>query len=141
SENIKPWFWEGNVQTSVVRFLEQKNYIIHSAANTASKERGKDIEAEYDGKDLWITVKGYPEGTKRTHPSTQAGHWFKQAAFDILQYRGESHEAHLGMALPDFPRYRSLAQKIKWLQPVAKFTYYWVRENGIVIEESDELVL
>ena len=141
SENVRPWFWEGNVQTSIVRYLEQQNYIIHSAVNTASKERGKDIEAEYNGKDFWITVKGYPEGTKRTHPSTQAGHWFKQAAFDILQYHGENHEAHLGMALPDFPRYRSLAQKIKWLQPVAKFTYYWVQENGIVTEESDELVL
>ncbi len=140
-DNVKPWFWEGNVQTSVVRYLEQRDYVIRSAANTASKERGKDIEAEHDGEILWITVKGYPEGTKRTHPSTQAGHWFKQATFDILQYRGENGEARLGMALPDFPRYRSLAQKIKWFQPVAKFTYYWVQESGKVTEESYELVL
>ncbi len=140
-DNVKPWFWEGNVQTSVIRYLEQRNYVIHSAANTASKERGKDIEARHGKRILWITVKGYPEGTKKTHPSTQAGHWFKQAAFDILQYRGENNKVNLGLALPDFPRYRSLAQKIKWFQPVARFTYYWVQENRTVVEESYELVL
>jgi hypothetical protein len=78
-------------------------------------------------------VKGYPRGTGKTHPSTQAGHWFKQAVFDIIEYRGENEIAELGMALPDFPRYRALAQKINWFQSVARFVYYWVQESGEVV--------
>lgn len=132
----KPWSWEGNVQAAVVRYLATQDCIIRSVVDTASRKRGKDIVAERNGKPLWITVKGYPEGTSKTHPSTQAGHWFKQAVFDIIEYRGENEMAELGMALPDFPRYRTLAQKINWFQPVAEFVYYWVQENGEVVVEG-----
>lgn len=131
----KPWCWEGNVQATVVRYLATQDCIIRSVADTASRKPGKDIVAERKGKPIWITVKGYPEGTSKTHPSTQAGHWFKQAVFDIIEYRGEGEVAELGIALPDFPRYRSLAQRINWFQPVAKFAYYWVREGGEVVVE------
>jgi len=129
------WFWEGNVQAAVVGYLATQNCIIRSVADTASRQRGKDIVAERNGKPLWVTVKGYPRGTGKTHPSTQAGHWFKQAVFDIIEYRGENEIAELGMALPDFPRYRTLAQKINWFQPAAKFVYYWVQKNGEVVVE------
>ena len=128
------WFWEGNVQAAVVRYLAAQNCIIRSVVDTASRQRGKDIVAERNGKPLWVTVKGYPRGTNKTNPSTQAGHWFKQAVFDIIEYRGEDKTAQLGMALPDFPRYRRLAQRINWFQPVAKFVYYWVQESGEIIE-------
>ncbi len=130
------WFWEGNVQAKAVSYLAGQGYSIMSVADTASRQRGKDIEAEKNGNPVWISVKGYPAGTAKTHPSTQAGHWFKQAVFDILEYRGESPEAELGLAIPDYPRYRSLADKIHWLHPVAKFTYYWVQESGDVIVEE-----
>lgn len=129
------WYWEGNVQSRVVSFLAGKGYGIMSVADTASHQQGKDIEAVKDGKPVWVSVKGYPRGTQKTQPSTQAGHWFKGAVFDILEYRGENAEAELGLALPDFPRYRSLAERIAWLQPLAHFTYYWVQESGEVKEE------
>ena len=80
---LKPWYWEGNVQAVVVQHLTSHHCLIRSVADTASRQRGKDIVAERNGKELWITVKGYPEGTPRTHPSTQAGHWFKQV---VLMY-------------------------------------------------------
>jgi len=131
----EPWFWEGNVQAAMVRYLAIQGWIIRSVVDTASRQRGKDIVAERDGKPLWITAKGYPKGTIKTSPSTQAGHWFKQAIFDIIEYRGESKIAELGIALPDFPRYRSLSEKISWFQPVAKFTYYWIKESGDVVIE------
>ncbi len=83
-----------------------------SVADTASHQRDKDTIAEKDGLPMWASVKGYPAGTARTHPSTQAGHWFKQAVFDILEYRGEDKEVKLGLAVPDFSRYRDLAQRI-----------------------------
>jgi hypothetical protein len=132
----KSWFWEGNVQAVVVRSLSAQDYIIRSVADTASRQQGKDIIAERNGTPLWITVKGYPKDTSKTPASTQAGHGFKQAIFDIIEYRGESEIAELGVALPDFRRYRSLAKKIDWFQSVAKFSYYWVRKNGEISIES-----
>ena len=131
----KSWFWEGNVQAVVVRTLAAQDYIIRSVSDTASRQRGKDIVAERNGTPLWITVKGYPKDTGKTPASTQAGHYFKEVIFDIIEYRGESEVAELGIALPDFRRYRSLAKKTDWLQSVAKFSFYWVRKNGEVVVE------
>jgi len=134
----RDWFWEGNVQAIVIRYLVSQKSLIRYAANTATREQGKDIIAERDGKQLWISVKGYPKGIDKTKPSTQAGHWFKQAIFDMIQYRGESDNLALGIALPDYPCYRSLASKITWFQPVAKFVYFWVKETGEVVEFGGE---
>ncbi len=131
--NSRSWYWEGNVQSAVVKVLAEQGYLIRSVANMASRAPGKDIEAERNGIPLWVTVKGFPEGTKKTQPSTQAGHWFSGAIFDLIKYRGESVTAELAIALPDFPRYRTLAQKISWFQPVTKFSYYWVQKDGTVV--------
>lgn len=132
SDETKPWFWEGNVQQAVVNYLESQKYTILQAVNTASHQQGKDIITESSGGLLWITVKGYPKGTTRTHPTVQAGHWFKEALFDIVRYRGEDAEVALAIALPDFPRYRRLTYKVSWFQPVARFSYFWVNEDGTV---------
>ncbi len=129
------WFWEGNVQSKVIDYLSKSGYQITSFADTASHQRGIDIEAEKDGKTLWVSVKGYPRGTAKTNPLVQAGHWFKQAIFDIIEYRERDNNTFLAVALPDYPRYHSLANKITWLKPVAKFVYFWVKEDGEVIVE------
>lgn len=131
----EPWYWEGNIQAQVINHLASQKYLIRSVADTRSRQQGKDIVAERDEKELWITSKGYPKGTDRTQPSTQAGHWFKHAVFDVLEYRGENMSVGLGIALPDFRRYRSLADRIAWLKPIVKFVYYWVQENNTVICE------
>lgn len=132
SEADMPWFWEGNVQTYVVEFLKSQGYSIVKAANTRTHERGKDIEARKGDRVLWVTVKGYPEGTERTRPSTQAPHWFKQALFDIVAWRGESSQAKLSIALPDYSRYHDLLDKVAWLLPIANFSILWVHEDGTV---------
>ncbi len=132
SLDVRPWFWEGNVQNAVIAHLQDNDYRIVRSANTATRETGKDIEAQGPHGPLWVTVKGFPVGTPKTQPSTQAGHWFKQAVFDIVAWHGESSEAALALALPDFPRYRRLAEKIAWLQLAAHFAYYWVQENGAI---------
>ena len=129
----KHWFWEGNVQAQVVKYLVAQQFLIRSVADTASHQHGVDIIAERDGRQLWISVKGYPQGTEKTRPTTQAGHWFKNVVFDMLAYRGENKSIKLGIALPDFPRYRSLAARIAWFQLVADFVYFWVLENGEVV--------
>jgi len=128
----RPWFGEGNVQQVVVEYLRKADYRIVRFADTATRQPGRDIEAESKIGPLWVTVKGYPEGTDRTRPSTQAGHWFKQALFDIVAWHGEDQAVELALALPDFPRYRDLAARVVWLQPVARFSLIWVMEDGTV---------
>lgn len=126
------WYWEGYVQEKIMLYLTKNGFSISSSANTHTKERGVDIVAERNGEQLWVSVKGYPNGTPKTHPSVQAGHWFKQVAFDALSYRGESSSIGIGIGLPDFPRYRKMAEKISWFKPVGNFNYFWVTENGDV---------
>jgi hypothetical protein len=129
------WFWEGNVQSKVISYLAIQGYQIRSVADTASHQQGIDIIAERDGKQLWVSVKGYPQETDRTPSSMQAGHWFKEAVFDIVEYHERDKNVSLALALPDFPRYRNMANKITWLKPVANYTYYWVNESGQVADE------
>jgi hypothetical protein len=129
------WFWEGNVQSRVISYLVTQGYQIRSAADTASHQQGIDIVAEKNGKSFWVSVKGYPRGTTKTAPSVQAGHWFKQAIFDMIAYRERDKQVPLAVAFPDYPRYRSMANKITWLKPVANFYYFWVKESGEVITE------
>jgi len=129
----KLWHWEGNVQGRLVTWLEQEGWTIHSAADTAAKSAGKDIIAERDGKTLWVSVKGYPRGTKKTHPSTQARHWFSHAVFDLVRYRDESDAADLALGLPDsYVTYKNLTARITWLRSHLPFTIYWVSESGNV---------
>jgi len=130
------WFWEGNVQSQVVNYLSSLNFQIRSVADTVSHQQGIDIIAEKEGKQLWVSAKGFPKGTEKTHPSTEAGHWFKEAIFDIIEYREQNETVLLAVALPDYPRYHSLAEKISWLKPAANFIYFWVRENGEVVPEK-----
>jgi len=129
------WFWEGNVQATVINALVEQGYLIHFSADTASHQRGIDIVAEVNGKPLWVSVKGYPRGTDKTKPSLQASHWFKKAIFDMIEYRERDKNVALAVAFPDFPRYHYFAQKITWLKPVANFVYFWVNEDGEVIVE------
>jgi len=132
---VKPWFWEGNVQQAIVNHLTTRRYLIRSVADTAGRQRGVDVIAERLGRPLWISVKGYPVGTVKTRPSLQASHWFKQVIFDVLAYRGLNSDFDLGVGLPDFRRYRDMAQKIDWFKPIGSFSYFWVREGDDVLVE------
>jgi len=129
------WFWEGNIQSVVVNYLVSQGYSIKSVADTASKQTGVDIVAQRDGKSLWVSVKGYPKGTEKTNPSTQSAHWFTHGIFDIIKYREKNKDLELALAIPDFPRYRNLAENITWFKSAANFSYFWVDENGIVNTE------
>ena len=131
----KCWFWEGNVQSDMVRYLVLHGYRIRSVADTASRQQGIDIVAEKSGRALWVTVKGYPRATERTHTSIQAAHWFKQAIFDIVDYRERDKNVSLAVVFPDFPRYHSLAKRITWLKKAAGFLYYWIGKSDEISVE------
>lgn len=126
----KPWYWEGNVQSHVVNYLVQNHYTICSVADTAARNPGKDIIAvSTDDKELWISVKGYPEKS----PNIQARHWFSGAIFDLVLYHGENPDVQLGIALPDgFITYTNVLPRIRWLKESMAFQIYWVNKDGAV---------
>lgn len=132
SLHIDIWYWEGNVQAKVRDYLESCGYSILAVADTRIKERGRDIEAIKDGRRIWITAKGFPVETNRTPATVQAGHWFKDAMFDLLIWYGIDKTSDLGLALPDFRRYRKLLEKVQWLQGMIGFSVFWVSDDGSV---------
>ncbi len=132
----RAWTWEGNVQAHIAAHLARQGIELLQVVDTASKAPGVDIIAEREGRELWITVKGYPAGTARTNPATQSRHWFSHAMFDVVRYRTERRDIDLGVGLPDsFVSYANLAKKAAWLKESAPFTFFWVAEDGSVKEE------
>lgn len=129
----RPWFWEGKVQQAVVRFLTGSGYQIQSVADTAAKQQGKDIVATTaHGQTLWVSAKGYPEGTVKTNPRTQARHWFAHALFDLILWHGENASAVLALALPEQKTYRNLVTRVGWFLDKLGARVFWVSENGTV---------
>lgn len=99
-------------------WLAAAGWRILSVADTATREHGIDIVASRGDETVGVEVTGYPSrtyadparaaDTKRTHPSTQAGHWFAQALLAAMRLRGRRPGVRSVIALPDFPRFRSL---------------------------------
>ncbi|RJP29298.1 MAG: MarR family transcriptional regulator [Actinobacteria bacterium] len=97
----EPWNSEHNVLAAVAKYLKEQGYSIIRIADTRRREKGKDMEAKSQAGILWITAKAYPKGTERTRSQNQAGHYFKDAFFDIPVWRGENKDAKLAIALPN----------------------------------------
>ncbi len=133
-DNDKPWYWEGNVQESLVEYLTNKNIYIKNTANTLTRETGKDIEAILpDNTKFWISVKGFPEKSK----NTQARHWFSQAIFDMIIYHGEDSKVKLGIAFPNKGvTYKNLIKKIEWFLIKFDISIFWVCEDGEIITNN-----
>jgi hypothetical protein len=117
------WPWEGAVQAVFVALLQHHGWRVTATADTATKAPGVDVVASRNGRHLGAEVKGWPSAgyadprraaeTKRTQPSTQAGHWFSQALFKAIMLL-DSHPGHESlMVLPDYPRYRDLAVRTR----------------------------
>ena len=139
-----PWYWEGNVQASVARFLVAAGWMIESAADTASRQRGIDLVATKRGRRLAVEVKGYP-GTvyargaragqpKPTAPTTQARHWFAQALLTAVLVGGSEERADVAVAFPDMPRFRDLIERSQWALQRLGVRVFLVGEGGEVEE-------
>jgi hypothetical protein len=138
----REWFWEGNVQSSVVSHLVERGWRIMSAANTASKERGTDIVAERDGATLYVEVKGWPSSsysdptrsgeTKRTPPTVQALSYFGGATVSALRLRQLFPGDDVALAFPAMPRYRSLAASVERPLNDLAIQVLFVAEDGTV---------
>jgi Holliday junction resolvase-like predicted endonuclease len=137
------WHTEANIQAAVVTTLAAEGWRILSVANTATKERGIDVIAQREGRTLGVEVKGFPSRgyadparageTKRTSPSTQAGHWFAQAVLAAMRLRGKEPDWRSVIALPDFPRYRDLHAETAGSLTAAQLEVWWVDSSGTVL--------
>lgn len=146
SSNTDPstgeWHSEANIQSLLVTALATDGWRILSVANTATKEHGIDVIASRDGQTVGIEVKGFPSRAyanparageeKRTSPSTQAAHWYAQAVLAAMRLRGKEPSWRSVMALPDFPRYRTLHSETVGSLEAAGIDVWWVDRTGAV---------
>jgi Holliday junction resolvase-like predicted endonuclease len=139
-----PWFWEGNVQAQVAKFLIADGWTIVTAANTASRQRGIDLVATKGDRRLAVEVKGFP-GTvyargeragqpKPTAPNLQARHWLAEALLAVLLLGGSSDQGEIGLAFPDVPRYRELVGRIKYAIDRLGLRVFFAKDSGHVTE-------
>lgn len=129
----KPWYWEGNVQSAIVEFLTEKGYTILRAANTLTKEHGKDIvAASSQGRELWVSVKGRPEGTPRTTPYLMARHYLSDAMRDLLVWKGESDSVSFALGLPEFVTFRNGVRLMAGELAELTASVIWVLTDGKV---------
>lgn len=125
----RPWYWEGNVQERIVAYLRSKEWQIVATADTASRKQGKDVVAKKSGKELWVSVKGWPEKSR----ATQARHWFSGAIFDLVLYRDKDPSVYLALGVPGgFRTYNSLSARVMWLRQNLPFEIIMVSESGEV---------
>jgi hypothetical protein len=146
-EPSRPWYWEGNVQTSLARHLQSDGWTIERSADTSSQEPGIDLVATKEKRILAIEVKGYP-GTvyargpragqpKPTPPTLQARHWYADALLKAVLTGTSRQEAELALAFPDFPRYRRLIARSDWALRRLGIRVFFVDENDNVEVSGD----
>jgi len=142
SADGRDWFWEGNVQSALCIWLVKEGWSIIRVADTATKERGADIEATWSGALLHIEVKGYPPTgyadprrageVKRTQPALQAKHWYADALLKVVRLRDRHPLEDAAMAFPDIPRYRSLLEETGRSLRVLRIEVFLVAQTGSV---------
>ena len=103
------WSWEGNVQARVVAALSSTGWSVRSVADTASKERGVDINAVRGGRSLLVEVKGYPDGSRSAN--TQARHHFADALLAGFLMAEVDADADLVLAFPEYVTYTNLIRR------------------------------
>lgn len=136
------WFWEGNVQATIVRHLATEGWDIRRVADTASRERGVDIEAVLDGTQLLVEVKGYPSTTyasgeragetKRTSAPLQARAYFSHALLAGVLLRADHDMARVALAFPDNETYLTLARRSAPTLASARIEVWLVNAGGSV---------
>lgn len=136
------WHTEARVQTMVVEHLIREGWHIVRSADTATRERGIDVEATRESKRVAIEVKGFPSRgyadprraaeRKRSQPSTQAKVWYSLAVLAAMITRTKMPEVRAVIALPDFPRYRALFRDTESELRKCEIELWWVAIDGTV---------
>ncbi|WP_211475157.1 hypothetical protein [Collimonas humicola] len=140
SDGTRSWHWEGNVQVVLHRFLEGTGWTITASANTETKERGIDLAAVKERRELLVEVKGFPvttyeHGEKRgllkpTPPTSQARQWYSHALLSIMRLREKWPVAEVALCFPDFPTYRALIDGTRSSLELLGVGVYLISEGG-----------
>lgn len=128
------------MQSLFAAYLHSHGWLVTAMADTATKAPGVDVLASKEGRRVGAEVKGFPSvgyadprrasEIKKTQPSTQAGHWFSQALMKAVMLL-DSHPGHETlMVLPDYPRYRDLAQRTRQGRAAAGVHVVFVDADG-----------
>jgi hypothetical protein len=146
SASTGDWHTEAKVQAMVVKYLVREGWQIVSEADTATRQRGIDIVAARANEELAIEVKGFPGRgfadprrageRKRARPSTQATGWYGRAVLAAMLTRSRRPHARSVIALPDFPRYRTLFKETAGSLQKCNIEVWWVGENSDVAQAS-----
>ena len=139
-----PWYWEGNVQAQVARFLVAEGWTLERVADTASRQRGIDLVATKGERRLAIEVKGFP-GTvyargpkvgqpKPTPPNLQARIWLAEALLSAVLMGSLNARTEVALAFPDVIRYRELLGKIGYAIDRLGLRVFLAQERGGVTE-------
>lgn len=143
AEPHEAWCWEGNVQAAVVRHLAGSGWHIRRVADTASREHGVDIEADLDGTQLVVEVKGYPSkvyaggeraGQAKSGVGAQARTYFGNALLSGLLMRSERDDARVVLAFPAMETFRKLAERIHRPLMQIGIEVWLVSEAGEVLQ-------
>ena len=136
------WFWEGNIQSAMIKHLAADDWAVLSVANTATREHGVDIIARKSGRRILVEVKGYPSKyyvrgenkvqLKKTPPSLQARVWFADLLMSGMLNAGDEPDAAVVLCMPDVPTYRSLEARTADSLDALGFARAWISESGDV---------
>jgi len=125
----RPWYWEGNVQSKLASWLRESGWSIAQEANTSTRETGIDLIANRGPKQLWVSVKGWPENS----PNVQARHWFAGAILDVVRYRDIDHTVRLAIGIPSgYKTYQNLVNSVQWLRRTLPLLIMEVSQAGDV---------
>ena len=143
------WFWEGNVQATLVADLARSGAHIISVADTESRQHGIDIIATQSGGKILIEVKGYPSRyyargqrkgeVKKTPAPMQARVWFADALMSSMLNAEEDPESDIVICLPHAATYRSPVERTRTSLAQLGVTLAWVLESGDVEWEKFEV--
>jgi hypothetical protein len=136
------WHTEARVQAMVIEHLVRTGWHIVRSADTATRERGIDVEATRDAETVAIEVKGFPgQGyadprrageQKRARPNGQSKVWYGSAILAAMITRTKMPEARSVIALPDFPSYRALFRNTASQLRKCEIELWWVVIDGTV---------
>lgn len=137
------WFWEGNVQAVVSKYLSLKGYSVVEV-DTFSKKQGVDLLATNGAEEIVVEVKGWPSDKfmdgfragqhKNTNPNTQARHWFSHALLKLMIESSSRPDSKIVLALPEFITYQNLAKKTHQAFARLGYVIWFVDEQGQVKE-------
>ena len=116
-------------RAAIVRYLGKAGWEILRSADTTSREAGKDIEAKRGSRELWVTVKGWPERSVNTQRGTGLQ---RHCSISFCTEQTILRLISLSEFQTDSAHTRNLLPRIQWMRENIPFDVFKVSESGDV---------